>query len=136
MHLYICEYLSATVPRCPQGDPGSSSGREQPPESGTTWRPPVSHPGLDVFGKEGHSTQICVLCDHSPNLLALELPRPLFSDSGRSCDTLKPLLGAQEGPAWMCSPCPAWAGQLSQHLCQREWEGCWLWAKLWQKYFQ
>lgn len=60
----------------------------------------MSHPGLDVFGKEGHSTQICVLCDHSPNLLALELPRPLFSDSGRSCDTLKPLLGAQEGPGW------------------------------------
>lgn len=98
MHLYISHSAKA--------DPGSSSGAWDHEESSTPWSP-VSHPGLDVSGREDHSPasapllglalQIHMLWRTTlPMLCALGQPRSLFSHSVTSCDTLKPLLDAPQ----------------------------------------
>lgn len=101
---------------------------------------PVPHPGLDVFGKEGHSATSAVLlglalqihkfcCTTVPVLWVLEQPRSLFSDSGRSCGSLKPLLGAQHlsvsgscldvfSPSCLGKGALLGRAELPQHLCQ------------------
>lgn len=94
MHLYTCEYLSATVPRCPQRGLGAAQEESSPLRVEPHGEHQCHIQALMSLARKVTAHRSVCSGDHSPNPLALELPRLLFSDSGRSCDTLQPLLGS------------------------------------------